>query len=205
MSNLYQVLESRFPKHSGACAFETLDGKRYTYDDLRHASAKIANWLVSLGIARGSRVAVQVEKSVEAVMLYLGALRAGMVFLPLNTAYREGEIAYFLKDAEPAVVVCSPVNLSWIEPLAKEAGCKVVKTLGESIDGSLIEAATPFPATFKTVKSKPDDLAAILYTSGTTGRSKGAMLSHRNLASNALTLQKYWGWKKGDVMCMACL
>jgi malonyl-CoA/methylmalonyl-CoA synthetase len=203
MSNLYQVLESRFPKQSDACAFETPDGKRYTFDDLRHASAKIANWLVSLDIARGSRVAVQVEKSVEAVMLYLGALRAGMVFLPLNTAYREGEIGYFLKDAEPAVVVCSPGNLSWIAPLAHEAGCKVVKTLGESIDGSLIEAATPFPARFKTVKSKPDDLAAILYTSGTTGRSKGAMLSHRNLASNALTLQKYWGWKKGDVLLHA--
>jgi malonyl-CoA/methylmalonyl-CoA synthetase len=205
--NLYQQLESCFPKGSGTvsdtCAFETLDGRCYTFDDLRHASAKIANWLVSLNIARGSRVAVQVEKSVEAVMLYLGTLRAGMVFLPLNTAYREGEIGYFLKDAEPAVVVCSPSNLSWIEPLAKEAGCRVVKTLGESIDGSLIEAATPFPASFQTVKSKPDDLAAILYTSGTTGRSKGAMLSHRNLLSNALTLQKYWGWKKGDVLLHA--
>lgn len=205
--NLYQQLESCFPKGSGTvpdpCAFETPDGRRYTFDDLRHASAKIANWLVSLNIAPGSRVAVQVEKSVEAVMLYLGTLRAGMVFLPLNTAYREGEIGYFLKDAEPAVVVCSPSNLSWIEPLAKEAGCRVVKTLGESIDGSLIEAATPFPASFQTVKSKPDDLAAILYTSGTTGRSKGAMLSHRNLLSNALTLQKYWGWKKGDVLLHA--
>ncbi len=210
MTNLYQVLESGFPQVSGTagtvpdtCAFETPDGKRYTFDDLRHASAKIANWLVSLNIPRGSRVAVQVEKSVEAVMLYLGTLRAGMVFVPLNTAYREGEIAYFLKDAEPAVVVCSPSNLSWIEPLAKQAGCKVVKTLGESIDGSLIEAATAFAATFKTVKVKPNDLAAILYTSGTTGRSKGAMLSHRNLSSNALTLQKYWGWKRGDVLLHA--
>lgn len=207
MTNLYQVLESRFPTVSGTtpdtCAFETPDGRCYTFNDLRHASAKIANWLVSLNIARGSRVAVQVEKSVEAVMLYLGALRAGMVFVPLNVAYREGEMGYFLKDAQPAVVVCSPSNFSWVEPLARQAGCKVVKTLGESIDGTLINAARPFPATFKTVKVSPNDLAAILYTSGTTGHSKGAMLTHRNLASNALTLQKYWAWEKRDVLLHA--
>lgn len=203
MSNLYQLLESRFPTTPDTCAFETPDGRYYTFDDLRAGSAKIANWLTSLNIPQGSRVAVQVEKSVEAVMLYLGTLRAGMVFLPLNTAYRESEISYFLKDAEPAVMVCSPGNLSWIAPAAQAAGCQVVKTLGESADGSLIEAATPHAATFKTVRSKPDDLAAILYTSGTTGRSKGAMLSHRNLSSNALTLQKYWGWKKGDVLLHA--
>jgi malonyl-CoA/methylmalonyl-CoA synthetase len=203
MSNLYQLLESRFPTTPNTCAFETPDGRYYTFDDLRAGSAKIANWLASLGIPRGSRVAVQVEKSVEAVMLYLATLRAGMVFLPLNTAYREGEISYFLKDAEPAVVVCSPGNLGWIAPAAEQAGCRVVKTLGESADGSLIEAATPHSAAFKTVSSKPSDLAAILYTSGTTGRSKGAMLSHRNLSSNAITLQKYWGWRKGDVLLHA--
>jgi malonyl-CoA/methylmalonyl-CoA synthetase len=203
VSNLYSVLESGFPKAGCACAFETPEGKRYTFDDLRHASAKIANWLTSLAIARGSRVAVQVEKSVEAVMLYLGTLRAGMVFLPLNTAYREGEIEYFLNDAQPSVVVCSPGNLVWVEPLAKRAGCSIVKTLGDSIDGTLIEAARPFPAHFHDVMSKPGDLAAILYTSGTTGRSKGAMLTHRNLSSNARTLQKYWGWEKGDVLLHA--
>ena len=203
MSNLYQLLESRFPKTPNTCAFETPDGRFYTFDDLRSGSAKIANYLTSLNIPLGSRVAVQVEKSVEAVMLYLGTLRAGMVFLPLNTAYREAEISYFLNDAEPAVVVCSPDNLHWIEPAAKAAGCQVVNTLGESIDGTLIEAATSHAATFTTVRSKPDDLAAILYTSGTTGRSKGAMLSHRNLSSNAITLQKYWAWKKGDVLLHA--
>ena len=203
MSNLYRDLESFFPTEPNACAFETLDGRYYTFDDLRHASAKIANWLVSLNIARGSRVAVQVEKSVEAVMLYLGTLRAGMVFLPLNTAYRENEVGYFLRDAEPAVVVCSPENLPWIEPLARQAGCAVVKTLGERGDGSLIEAATPCAAQFKTVAVRPDELAAILYTSGTTGRSKGAMLSHRNLSSNAKTLKAYWHWQRGDVLLHA--
>lgn len=203
MHNLYQILESRFPKAADRCAFETLDGRYYTFDDLRAGSAKIAHWLTSLKIPKGSRVAVQVEKSVEAVMLYLGTLRSGMVFLPLNTAYRETEIAYFLSDAEPAVVVCSPGNLAWIKPLAVKAGCSVVQTLGEQIDGTLIEAAKPFSTDFPTVKVKADDLAAILYTSGTTGRSKGAMLSHRNLSSNALTLQKAWHWKKGDVLLHA--
>jgi malonyl-CoA/methylmalonyl-CoA synthetase len=129
MHNLYQILESRFPKAANRCAFETLDGRYYTFDDLRAGSAKIAHWLTSLNIPKGSRIAVQVEKSVEAVMLYLGTLRAGMVFLPLNTAYRETEVAYFLSDAEPAVVVCSPGNLAWIKPLAAKAGCSVVQTL----------------------------------------------------------------------------
>ena len=203
MSNLYQILEAQFPKTPDTCAFETPEGRYYTFDDLRAGSAKIANWLTGLGIPRGSRVGVQVEKSVEAVMLYLGALRAGMVFLPLNTAYRESEIGYFLKDAEPAVVVCSPGNLAWVEPIARECGCAVVKTLGESADGTLIDAARSCSARFKTVTSKPDELAAILYTSGTTGRSKGAMLSHRNLASNAITLKRYWQWQKGDVLLHA--
>jgi malonyl-CoA/methylmalonyl-CoA synthetase len=111
MSNLYQLLESSFPKNPNACAFETVDSRYYTFDDLRFGSAKIANWLTSLGVARGSRIAVQVEKSVEAVMLYLATLRAGFTFLPLNTAYREAEISYFLNDAQPAVVICSPENL----------------------------------------------------------------------------------------------
>ena len=203
MSNLYQLLESSFPKNPNACAFETVDSRYYTFDDLRFGSAKIANWLTSLGVARGSRIAVQVEKSVEAVMLYLATLRAGFTFLPLNTAYREAEISYFLNDAQPAVVICSPENLQWIAPLARAAGCQVVKTLGERADGTLIEAATGYAHEFKTASVKLGDLAAILYTSGTTGRSKGAMLSHRNLASNALTLKTVWHWQKGDVLLHA--
>lgn len=203
MSNLYRILESQFPKAAGACAFETVDGRYYTFDDLRAGSAKLANWLASLNIPRGSRIAVQVEKSVEAVMLYLATLRAGLVFLPLNTAYRESEITYFLKDAEPAVVVCSPDNMHWVEPIARAAGCHHVMTLGEAADGTLIDAARGCSALFKTVVSRSDDLAAILYTSGTTGRSKGAMLSHRNLASNAQTLKRAWQWRSGDVLLHA--
>ena len=121
LTNLYDFLSSGFPKNSKALAIETPDGRCYTYQDLQRASGRMANWLVSLGAKPGDRLAVQVEKSPEAVMLYLAALRAGMIFLPLNTAYRESEIGYFLEDAKPTVVVCSPENLAWVAPLAKQA------------------------------------------------------------------------------------
>ncbi|MGA1336427.1 MAG: AMP-binding protein, partial [Burkholderiaceae bacterium] len=200
LTNLYDFLSSGFPKNSKALAIETPDGRCYTYQDLQRASGRMANWLVSLGAKPGDRLAVQVEKSPEAVMLYLAALRAGMIFLPLNTAYRESEIGYFLEDAKPTVVVCSPENLAWVAPLAKQAGCRHVETLGECINGSVIEKATAHQESFKTVVRGADQIAAILYTSGTTGRSKGAMLTHRNLASNALVLHHYWQWAKGDVL-----
>jgi malonyl-CoA/methylmalonyl-CoA synthetase len=203
MANLYQLLVSRFPRDRSNCAFETPDGRYYTFGDIEQGSARIANWIASLNLPAASRIAVQVEKSVEAVMLYLACLRSGMVFLPLNTAYRESEIAYFLHDAEPAIVVCSPANEPWIGPIAQACGCLHVMTLGESADGSLIAAATPFPDDAGVAVVRPDDLAAILYTSGTTGRSKGAMLSHRNLASNALTLRRFWHWQTGDVLLHA--
>lgn len=203
LTNLYDFLSSGFPKNKTALAIETPDGRCYTYQDLQRASGRMANWLVSLGTKPGDRLAVQVEKSPEAVMLYLAALRAGLIFLPLNTAYRESEIGYFLEDAKPTVVVCSPENLAWVAPLAKQAGCRHVETLGECINGSVIEKATAHQESFKTVVRGADQIAAILYTSGTTGRSKGAMLTHRNLASNALVLHHYWQWAKGDVLLHA--
>jgi malonyl-CoA/methylmalonyl-CoA synthetase len=128
-------------------------------------------------------------------MLYLATLRAGLVYLPLNTAYQRAELEYFLSDAQPSVFVCSPQRLREIEPIARAARCRHVLTLGDQRDGTLLEAAAPFGDSYRTARRAPDDLAAILYTSGTTGRSKGAMLSHRNLASNALTLDEFWGFK----------
>jgi len=127
-------------------------------------------------------------------MLYLAALRAGFAFVPLNTAYQAAEIDYFLNDVRPGVFVCTPQRLATLGPLAEGAGCARVMTLGESRDGSLLEAAAPFPDRFATVRRAAADLAAILYTSGTTGRSKGAMLSHGNLSSNALVLDEFWGF-----------
>ena len=201
--NLYALLESGFPKDKSACAIETHDGLYYSWQDLEAATSKIANLLLALDLPQGSRVAVQVEKSPEALFLYLATLKAGLVYLPLNTAYQSAEMEYFVGNAEPAVVICSPKNYYWVSQVAKKAGTKHVYTLGEDRSGTLLEKAAPYPNKGKTVKRSDDDLAAILYTSGTTGRSKGAMLSHANLGSNAKVLQKFWAWKKGDVLLHA--
>jgi malonyl-CoA/methylmalonyl-CoA synthetase len=163
----------------------------------------IANLFEDLGIPAHSRVAVQVEKSVEALILYLATLRAGHVFLPLNTAYQSAEIEYFVGNAEPAVVVCSGKNFGWVSKIAFQAGTRHVFTLNEDRTGTLLDRAVVQSDQHKPAQRKADDLAAILYTSGTTGRSKGAMLSHGNLHSNAAMLKDYWGWVPGDVLIHA--
>ena len=188
--------------------FATLeDGRRYTYADVHAASARFANALVALGVKPGDRVAAQVEKSIEAVMLYLGTLRAGAVFLPLNTAYTAAEVEYFLTDAEPSVFVCDPAAADMLRPVAAKAGARL-ETLGVGIreapvQGTLAGKAMAAKAAFATVARADGDLAAILYTSGTTGRSKGAMLTHANLASNALTLAALWRFTADDVLIHA--
>ena len=203
-ANLFAALRAAFPSDLDAIAVETDDGLYYSWRDLDRASAMIANLFDALGLKAGDRIAVQVEKSVEAMMLYLATLRAGYVFLPLNTAYREAEIEYFIGNAGPAVVVCSSANADWVAPLATAAGTRHVYTLDDDRKGTLLEAAAQCSDQHKVAQKKPDDLAAILYTSGTTGRSKGAMLTHRNLQSNAEVLKDYWGWRpRADVLIHA--
>ncbi|WP_077002740.1 malonyl-CoA synthase [Variovorax sp. KK3] len=203
-ANLFAALRAAFPHDLDAIAVETDDGLYYSWRDLDRASAMIANLLDALGLAAGDRIAVQVEKSVEAMMLYLATLRAGYVFLPLNTAYREAEIEYFIGNAEPAVVVCSSANADWVAPIATAAGTRHVFTLDDDRKGTLLEVAAQCSDQHRVAQKTPDDLAAILYTSGTTGRSKGAMLTHRNLKSNAEVLKDYWGWRPGaDVLIHA--
>lgn len=206
-ANLYALFQSRFPQDLEACWLETDDGLYYSWRDLERGSAKLANLLHSLNLPQGSRVAVQVEKSPEALMLYLATIRAGLVYLPLNTAYRADEMAYFIGNASPAVVVCSPQNFGWITQLAFKAGTAHVFTLDEpragKNSGSLLSRALHHADHFETVQKQSDDLAAILYTSGTTGRSKGAMLTHGNLTANISVLQKYWQWRPGDVLLHA--
>ncbi len=200
MSNhLFDLIRSRMPGLDRPFA-ETLDGRTYLYGDLLEASARYANLLMSLGVKPGDRVAVQVEKSVEALMLYVGCVRAGVVALPLNTAYTTAELAYFLGDAEPALVVCDPSRKSAI---AEVAGAALVETLDAHGAGTLSDKASTQSTECVTVSRGADDLAAILYTSGTTGRSKGAMLSHDNLASNALALQSHWRFTSSDVLLHA--
>ena len=201
--NLFAALRAAFPSDLNVTAVETEDGLCYSWRDLDRASAMIANLLTSLNLPRGARVAVQVEKSVEAMMLYLATLRAGLVFLPLNTAYQSAEIEYFVGNAEPLVVVCSGANFGWVSKIAFKAGTAHVFTLNDDRTGTLLDRAAHCSDQHTVVHNKADDLAAILYTSGTTGRSKGAMLSHHNLLSNAKTLKTYWGWKKGDVLIHA--
>ncbi len=205
--NLYAMLAAGFPAARSTCAIEAIDRQGrtlyYSWDDIEHASGRIANALSSLRLSKGARVAVQVEKSPEALLLYLACLRAGFVYLPLNNAYQQSEIGYFLENAEPEVVVCSPKNEGWIAPIAAGLPRCRVFTLGEARDGSLLAFAAPFADAFRTVTRNDDDLAAILYTSGTTGRSKGAMLTHGNLSSNAVTLDLYWRWRPSDVLVHA--
>jgi malonyl-CoA/methylmalonyl-CoA synthetase len=201
--NLFAALRAAFPQDLDTIAVETDSGLAYSWRDLDRGTAMIANLLASLGIEPGARIAVQVEKSVEAMMLYLATLRAGYAFLPLNTAYQKAEIEYFVGNAEPAVVVCSPANFGWVSKIAFQAGTQHVFTLGEDRNGSLLERAARQSDRQEPVARGNDDLAAILYTSGTTGRSKGAMLTHGNLRSNAEVLKTYWGWKEGDVLIHA--
>ncbi len=201
--NLFAALRAAFPKDLDSTAVETESGLLYSWRDLDRATAMVANLLASLDLPAGSRIAAHTEKSVEAMVLYLATLRAGYVYLPLNTAYQSAEVEYFIGNAEPAVVVCASRNFGWVSKIAFKAGTQYVFTLDEDRTGSLLERAATHSDVHAVAQSRADDSAAIVYTSGTTGRSKGAMLSHGNLLSNAKVLKTYWGWKKGDVLIHA--
>jgi len=197
--NLYVTLSQGFPADKEQVAIETPD-KDYSWADIDALSAQYAHALTSLKLNEGARVAVQVEKSPEALMLYLACLRAGYVYLPLNTAYTRNEVAYFLGDAKPELLVCDPQSLATLQEVAQECGTDHVYTLDAQGQGSFADLAAEQPTSFNTVARQADALAAIVYTSGTTGRSKGAMLSHGNLASNAQVLNDFWGWRSDDVL-----
>ena len=199
--NLFARLFDRLDDPS-RLAIETADGQRISYGELIARTGQIANVLVARGIKVGDRVAAQTEKSVESLVLYLATVRAGAIYLPLNTAYTLNELEYFIGDAEPALVVCDPAKAGGIALLAAKVGAGV-ETLDAAGKGTLTEAAKAADPAFQTVPRSDDDLAAILYTSGTTGRSKGAMLSHDNLASNSLTLVDYWRFTDKDVLIHA--
>jgi len=200
-SNLFARLFDRLDDPS-RLAIETAAGQRISYGELISHAGQMANVLVARGVKVGDRVAAQTEKSVASLVLYLATVRAGAIYLPLNTAYTLNELEYFIGDAEPALVVCDPAKASGIALLAAKVGAGV-ETLDAEGKGTLTEAAKAADPAFETVPRGDDDLAAILYTSGTTGRSKGAMLSHDNLASNSLTLVDYWRFTDKDVLIHA--
>ncbi|MCZ7658835.1 MAG: AMP-binding protein, partial [Xanthobacteraceae bacterium] len=200
--SLFELIRSRIPAQDKTF-LEMADGRRIGYRELLERSGRIANALVLRGVEPGDRVAVQVEKSPENLLLYLATLRAGAVYLPLNTAYTLAELDYFIGDARPALVVGDPGKRDGLAEIAARHGVGAVDTLDSQGQGSLTDAAAGAPADFADVPRADDDLAAILYTSGTTGRSKGAMLTQRNLASNALTLVDYWRFTGEDVLLHA--
>jgi malonyl-CoA/methylmalonyl-CoA synthetase len=200
--NLYTALRAGFPADLDAVAIDA-DGALYTWRDLERGSAMLANWLHKLDLPAGSRVAVHTDKSVEGLLLYLAVLRAGLVYLPLNPAYQASELEHFITDAAPGVVVCASRNFGWVSKLAFQRGVRWVFTLDDNRQGTLLERASQMSDVQQPVARAPGDLAAILYTSGTTGRSKGAMLSHANLLSNAQTLKTYWDWQADDVLLHA--
>jgi malonyl-CoA/methylmalonyl-CoA synthetase len=181
----------------------TSDGRIVTYGEAAARSGRLALALKGLDVRRGDRVAVQVEKSPEMLLIYLACLRLGAVFLPLNTAYTQTELEYFLSDSEPRVFVCAPGKETALESLAGRLRVKL-ETLGtDGRQGTLLERARDEYAAFADADAGGDDLAAILYTSGTTGRSKGAMLSHDNLGSNAFALKEAWRFTANDVLLHA--
>jgi len=209
--NLYGALRAAFPADLDRTAIECVatDGPAlfYTWRDLDRSSAMIANLLASLALPVGARVLAHTDKSVEALILYLAVLRAGLIYVPLNNAYQASELSYFIDNADPSVVVCASRDFGWLSKIAFRAGTAHVYTLDDDRRGSLLQRAAHHPDAQAPVPRTAADVASIIYTSGTTGRSKGAMLSHGNLLSNAQVLKTLWGWRSeaegGDVLIHA--
>ena len=185
-------------RHDAVFLTDFASGDQISYGQFWANADRMAAMLQDRGVKPGDRVAVQTPKDIAMLELYVGTVLAGAVFLPLNTGYTPDEVAYFLTDAAPRIFVCDPKRLEALQPVAQTAGVRHVLTLGLGGTGSLIPARDAMPSGFEPVPRGPLDLAAILYTSGTTGRSKGAMLTHRALASNSDVLRAYWQFTDQD-------
>jgi malonyl-CoA/methylmalonyl-CoA synthetase len=198
--NIYTHFHARF-KHGGTFIQGTDGSASHTYTDLHHCSAKYANLLMSLGLQPGDRVIVQVDKSAECLFFYLACLRAGLVYLPLNIAYGSEETAYFVDNAEPSLVICTPLALENYQVITAFTPCLLL-TMDANCQGSLIQALADgdFSETFQSPPTNVDDIAVILYTSGTTGQPKGAMITHGNLLTNTQALHQRWCWQSNDVL-----
>ncbi|MGI9315685.1 MAG: AMP-binding protein, partial [bacterium] len=202
MSNyLYQRLIRPFEKSDQT--FLILENEiQLSYERVNERANQLALSLIKNGLKAGDRVAVQVNKSWQALALYLGTIKAGGVFLPLNNAYTATEIEYFVTNAEPKILVCDQTAMASLEAMAENSGTHLL-TLNQDGSGTLADSADSCDINFDAVAREKDDLAAILYTSGTTGRSKGAMLTHHNLWSNAEVLATSWQFTKDDVLLHA--
>lgn len=197
-ANLYAQFQERFPTDLNTQLLTDADGRSVTYRQADEASARIANSLLQLGASRGDRITVQVEKSVENLFLYLACLRAGLVYHPLNTAYTASELSYFLGNAEPTIVICAGDALTTIESVLPASGVKALLTLDASGSGTLMQQAEEASTQADVAECEGAEMAALLYSSGTTGQPKGIMLSHDNLRKNAQTLVEAWGFSSDD-------
>ncbi|NKB36645.1 MAG: AMP-binding protein [Gammaproteobacteria bacterium] len=201
--NLYSSFQKQFLRHAEKPALFTGNGESISFQDLETRSARLASYLTQSGVIPGDRVTVQVQKSPEAVCLYLACLRAGFVFHPLNTGYKPAELEYYIGDARPAAIICDAGSGDVMQQLAGKAGVTKVLTLNADGSGSLPDAASEASENFETVTRDKDDMAALLYSSGTTGVPKGIMLSHENLLVNAQSLIEFWGFTENDVLLHA--
>jgi len=200
--NFYALIESRATAHAEKICLDCDKGPQVSYGDLIELTGRISRFIRLEGLVPGDRLVVQVPKSPFAVALYLACLRSGVIYIPLNTSYTPDEVSYFLGDATPKLFVCDPANLDSLSGIADQHGASIL-TLDVDSEGSLSHSIADLDADDETTEMGDDDIAVILYTSGTTGRSKGAMLSHRNLASNALHLIEIWGFTENDVLLHA--
>ena len=200
--NLYTYFEQKFLRYSNR-SFLVSDHRTFKYDEIHNETGRYVSMFTEMQINKGDRIVVQVEKSIEAVLLYLACLRYGAIYIPLNPAYTKEEVEYFLQDSDPTLFVCIPERESSMRALATEIGIPNLISLGQNVDGSIFDKLMNLESSQHVANCSEDDLAAILYTSGTTGRSKGAMLTHHNLLSNALILLDYWCWDEDDVLLHA--
>ncbi|MFT6712543.1 MAG: malonyl-CoA/methylmalonyl-CoA synthetase [Arenicella sp.] len=196
--NYYQAFAEKIAAQTENCFLITDQDIEYSYADIDQESARLANYLGQLGACVGDRISVQVEKSPQAVCLYLACLRAGFVFHPLNPAYQASELDYFLNNAEPSVVICDSAKLDSLRPIVDAANIQHLLTLDADGTGDLIDDSRNCSTEFDCVNRTADDMAALLYSSGTTGVPKGIMLTHENLASNARSLVEAWGFTSED-------
>lgn len=198
--NLFCMFEQQMLDAPERVFLELHESRKLTYGDANALSARLANKLIDLGLQSGDRVTAQVDKSHQAVLLYLACLRAGIVFHPLNTAYTINELDHFLQDAQPTVFVCSPTRAIEAQVIVKKNAANTVLTLDVDGSGTLWEDVLAHSDTFDTAHRDKDDTALLIYTSGTTGKPKGAMITHQNVSSNAQSLIGAWGWRSEDVL-----
>ncbi len=203
MSNLYALFEDRFPVDLTQNFIATKDNKTYSYQDLLSSTSQIAKILSSYKLSKGDRVIFQVKKSPEAIFLYLACLKLGLISVPLNTSYTASELSYFLDDIEPGLVVCDPASPIIKENLLHTRKNISLLTLDKHGKGSLFKSSDNISHPVQATDVVGDDVACILYTSGTTGKPKGAMITHENLSSNALTVHQSWGFNNDDVLLHA--